>query len=330
MTAVRMHGTVHGGAAAPRSACRMRGRDGFALVSVLWLMVGISALALVANLAAREGVAAARNRADLALAAWRAEDCLARARAAIGDALIAARDEAPGASVWGRMDEEVARSPLLPGTACEVALRPAGAALDVNAAGTETIRRLLVATGLPSARADSLADALADWRDEDDTPRPLGMEAEGYRAAGMRPPRNAPLADIRELRLVRGWAAVEGVDTLLSVEPGRVPLTHAPAAVLASLPGLGAEAAGRLAEMRMRGGRVADLAAFVGTLSPGAREEAMRHFQEIAGLAVEEPEAWIVTARGAVGTPAAVSVVEVRLVRASGRAAIVRRRTWVE
>lgn len=305
-------------------------RRGFALLSVLWIIVGVSALALAANLAAREGVAAARNRADLARAAWQAEDCLARTRAAIGDALLAHRDEGPGGTVWARMDREIGDSPLLRGTGCDVEMRAAGAALDVNAAGDETLRRLLVAVGRSPAQADSLAEALADWRDEDDTARPLGAEEVWYGAAQMRRPRNGPLADVRELRQVRGWAAVPGIDTLLSAEPGRVSLSHAPPAVAASLPGLGAEAAARLAEMRLRGDRVTDLAAFVGTLSPGARDEALRRFPELAGAAVLEPEAWIVTARGAVGAPPAVSVVEVRLVRGSDRAAVVRRRTWTE
>ena len=305
-------------------------RRGFALLSVLWILVGISALALVANLAAREAVGASRNRADLARAAWQAEDCLARTRAAIGDVLITARNEGPGATVWGRMDREIARSSLLRGTGCDVEMRAAGAALDVNAVQDETLRRLLVVLGRSPAQADSLADALADWRDEDDTPRANGAESGWYGTARMRPPRNGPIADARELRQVRGWAALPGIDTLLSAEAGRVPLSHAPPAVAAALPGLGAEAAGRLAEMRLRGDRVTDLAAFVGTLSPGARDEAMRRFQDLAGVAVMEPEAWIVTARGAVGAPPAVSVVEVRLVRASERAAVVRRRTWTE
>lgn len=305
-------------------------RKGFALLSVLWILVGVSALALAASLAAREGVASATNRADLARAAWRAEACVERARAAIADALLAHRDEPPGATVWGRMDGEVARSPHLAGTGCDLEMRAAGAALDLNAADDETLRRLLTAIGRRAAEADSLVDALADWRDPDDTPRPFGAEAGGYRAARMRPPRNGPLADVRELRGVRGWAAVGGIDTLLSVEPGRVPLGQAPPAVLASLPGFGVEAAARVAELRMRGEAVGDLAAFVGGLSPGARDEAQRRYPELVGAAVTEPEAWIVTARGAQGTPPVVGVVELRLVRAAERAAIVRRRTWTE
>jgi general secretion pathway protein K len=306
-----------------------RGRGGFALVSVLWVLVGVSALALAANLAAREAVASARNRADLAAAGWGAEGCLERARAAVGEAL-AGPGAAEDGGAWGRIDRAVAESPLLAGSGCAVELRAAGAALDANAADAETLRRLFHALGRGAAHADSLADALLDWRDADDAVRPFGAEAAWYRDRRLHPPRNGPFADAREIVLVRAFGALPGIDTLLSAEPGRVPLTHAPPAVLASLPGFGAEAAARVAEMRMRGGRVADLAALGATLSPGARDELLRRFHDLAGRVAMEPDAWIVRARGAAGSPPAVAVVEARLVRAGERAAVVRRRTWAE
>lgn len=312
------------------ASSRSYARKGFALLSVLWILIGVSALALAANLAAREAVAAARNRADLQSAAWRAEACLERARAAVSAALLGARHQGPGATVWGRMDRALAESPLLRGLNCRVEIEAAGAALDMNAAGEDAVRRLLVAIGRPAASADSMAAALADWRDEDDTPRPLGAEAAWYRARGMRTPRNGPLADVRELALVRGFVGSPQFDSLLSAEPGRVPLSHAPPAVLASLPGFTPEAVARLAEMRLRGEGVVDLAMFVAGLPAGARNAALSRFPDLAGAAVTQPEAWILTARGSAGVPPAVSVVEVRLVRAAERAAIVRRRTWTE
>lgn len=305
-------------------------RGGFALIAVLWIIVGMSALALAGGLAAREAVASSRNRADGADAAWRAEGCLERSRAAVAEALRAAGSEPPGLTVWARMDRIVAESNLLAGTGCDVRFRPAGAALDVNTVSDDGLRRFLRAAGAGESAVDSLADALADWRDEDATPRPLGAEAAWYAANGLRAPRDGPLADGREVLHVRGWNRLPGIDTLLSVDPGRVPLNHAPAPVLASLPGFTLEAAARLGEMRMRGDAVRDLAAFPGGLSPGARDEILRRYPEFVAAATVEPDAWIVQARVGVGTPPAVSVVEVRLVRAAARAAVVRRRTWTE
>jgi hypothetical protein len=120
------------------------------------------------------------------------------------------------------------------------------------------------------------------------------------------------------------------MEVIFSTEPGRVSLRHAPPAVLASLPGFTPEAVARVVDLRARGQGVGDLAAFSGSLSPGARDALLRRFMEFLGAAVAEPEAWIVRARAGLGTPAAVSVVEVRLVRAGERAAIVRRKTWTE
>lgn len=313
----------------PMAASVRSGREGFALVSVLWILVGLSALALAANLAARDAVASATNRADLADASWRAAGCLERTRAAIAQALEAAADQ-PGSPVWARMDRTVAESPLLAGSGCEVEMIAAGSRLDLNTAPEESLHRLLVGAGTSPATADSLVDAYADWRDADDVPRPRGAEGDWYRAHTLRPPRNAPVMDARELALVRGFSVIPRLDTLVGVEPGRVPLAQAPAAVLASLPGMTPEAVARLLEMRARGEAVTDLAAFPAALSPGARDALLRRFSEFVGMAATEPDAWIVRSRMGVGTPPAVRVVEVRLVRAAQRAAIVRRRTWTE
>jgi hypothetical protein len=207
---------------------------------------------------------------------------------------------------------------------------PAGARLDVNAADADELRRLFVADGFLAAQADSLTDAVLDWRDADDQPRPGGIESAGYRAAGMEAPRNGPFADVRELARVRGLAAVRGLDTLLTAEPGRVLLDRAPRAVLASLPGFTSEAVARLEEVRSRTGRAPELAALADGLSPAGRDVILRAYQDLAGITAPEPDAWIVTARGHAGTPPVAAALEVRLVRAGPRAAIVRRRSWIE
>jgi hypothetical protein len=138
------------------------------------------------------------------------------------------------------------------------------------------------------------------------------------------------LADVREVARIRGFEGLRGIDTLLSVEPGRVPLTHVSPAVLAALPGLDSEGAARLTEMRLRGERVAEMPAFTGRLSPAGRDRVMRRFPDLVEVVATEPDAWILTSRATVGSPPAGSVVEVRLVRAGNRAAISRRRTWTD
>ena len=305
-----------------------RADAGFALAAVLWVMVGVAALALTLNLAARDSVRAAGNRAELARARWIAEGCVERARAAVADALEGAADEGPNGKTWATLGAIVAAAPEVQG--CDMALSPAGAALDVNAADGDELRRLLLADGVLAATADSMADALLDWRDADDRPRPDGIEAAGYRAAGLPAPRNAPLADVRELSRVRGFDRVGGIDTLLTVEPGRILLDRAPHAVLLALPGFTPEAAARLEELRARDGRAPELAAVADGLSPAGKDALLRAYAELSSLTTSQPDAWIVTARGHAGEPAVTAAAEVRLVRAGSRAAIVRRRSWVE
>lgn len=302
---------------------------GFALMAVLWVLAGIAALALVARVAGRDAVRAALNREDLAVGAWRAEGCVARVRAAASDAMRDARGGLEG-DAWLRLDAVAAGSPLLAASGCEVEVRAAGAGLDVNTADEETLRRFVVALGAGPGAADSLVDALADWRDADAAPRPLGAEAAWYRAAGLRPPRDGPLADPRELERVRGFGRFGGLDTLVALEGGRVPLNRAPAAVLAALPGMTPEAAALVVELRARGEPVGDPAALEPRLSEGARRALLRGYAALAPAVSPGPEAWVVTARGRVGSPPVTAVLEVRLARAGTRAAVVRRRAWSE
>ena len=117
---------------------------------------------------------------------------------------------------------------------------------------------------------------------------------------------------------------------LVGVEPGRIDLNRAPLPVLASLPGLGAEALARLAEHRVRGAPVSDVLALSAELSPNARAALVARYADLVRLTTTEPDAWIVTSRARAGQPSITAAIEVRLVRAGTRAAIVRRRTWLE
>jgi type II secretory pathway component PulK len=319
-------------------------RAGVALIAVLWVIVGAGVIATAASLAAREAVAGARNRTALMRAQWRAEECLERVRATLADSLASgAHDPAAAGHVWRSLDQVIATTPLPPDAACRVGARAAGTALDVNMADGAMLRSLFMALGEGADRADSLADALLDWRDGDEFPRPRGAERGWYLAQGRFPPRDGPFADARELERVRGLGAADapdtrdapnagrrlGLGTLLGVEPGRIPLGRAPLAVLAALPGMTRESVARVADLRAREVEIVDLVAFAGLLSPAAREALLASYSELVQLTTAEPDAWIVEAAGFDGEPRLGFVVEVRLVRAGARPAIVRRRTWI-
>lgn len=315
-----------------------RQRGGFALLAVLWVIVGLAALEMVLSLSARQGIAAAHNRVSLARAAWRAEGCLERTRAVIAAALTAAltasetRTDSRGASPWDTLDRAVRHSPLVVAAGCDITVEAAGTTIDLDDVDEEMLHHVLTSLHVSPGCADSLADALFDWRDPDDVPRTHGAERAWYEEHGRALPRNGALADLRELGRVRGFdtlmAHVPAPDSIFGVEPGRISLSHAPPLVLAALPGFTDEAVTRLMEQRLRGVPVGDLMTLAGTLSRPARDALTARYADLIRASTTEPDAWIVTSRGHWGTPAVTAVLEVRLVHAGTRAAVVRRRSW--
>lgn len=303
---------------------------GFALLAVLWVIVGLATLSLASALAARNAVSAARNRTELTRARWSALGCMERARAAVADVLLAPdQKDRRGLTGWSSLDVVVAHSPLLATAQCDVHLHAAGSRIDVNHADAEMLGALLTQLRVPQPRRDSMVDALLDWRDADDIARPLGAEREWYASRGRFPPRNGPFADVREIARVRGFETLGGLDSVLDVEPGRISLAYAPLAVVAALPGLDGEAVGRIAERRARGLPTQEMEEFASGLSPNARRALLARYSDLARFATVEPDAWIVVSRATLGAPAVTVEIEARLVRAGARAAIVRKRAWI-
>jgi type II secretory pathway component PulK len=323
-----------GRAARPRrSDTHRRPRRGFALVAVLWIIVSLSALALVFNLAGRASIGTATTRLALERARWRAEGCLEITRDVIADVLGDRASWVITAPTWTTLDRAVHTAPAEVQSQCHVEMRAAGIALDVNAADADAFRTLFRTAGLPPLTSDSLTDAILDWRDSGHVARPLGAKRAWYDSASRFAPRNGPFADVRELRRVRGFtealARVPALDTLLTTEPGRIVIALAPEPVLATIPGFSDEAVARVLEDRSRGIGPADVMSLISQLSPAARSALTARSINLMSRVTSEPEAWIVTARATSGqSPAVAAWIEVRLVRAGPRAAIVRRRTW--
>jgi len=308
---------------------------GFVMLAVLWVMVGVDAIGLGLALMARRAADAAHNRRAETIAQWLAEGCASRAEAAIGKALTHRDDNSASAAdvarvAWARLDAAVAAFPDLSGAPCALTIRPTGITIDINTADGSLFTRLFEALGNPPAVADSLADALLDWRDGDDVPRQSGAEAAWYLARGRIPPRNASFGDMRELTRVRGFEALVGLDSVLGIDPDRVVLDRAPLAVVAALPGFTVEAVSHIADHRARGAPVPDLLSLGAELSPAGRSALLADYQNLVRLTTSEPDAWLITARAVAGAPPVTFVLELRLVRAGDRAAVVRRRTWIQ
>ena len=124
--------------------------------------------------------------------------------------------------------------------------------MDVNLVGEEVLLEILKKGGLPEEEAEGVRDAILDWRDEDDVPRPRGAErAEYERMTEPIMPRNGKIQGIGELMYVKG-VTKEFYDAFLSRvftahgDSAQLNFPRAPEIVLRSLPGVSAEAADRI------------------------------------------------------------------------------------
>src|SRR5258708_1853685 len=243
-----------------------------------------------------------------------------RARGVIDTALNTS--EALPGRVWRYLDAVIGSDPIVSNTGCVIEVEASGTRLDINRASPEELTRLFDALG--RSNAEALADAIVDWRDNDDEPLPNGAESQWY-AAQRRPlPRNGPFADDLELMRVRGFE--DGIaQRYLSVEPGVTSIPTASGPVLASIPGFTDEAVSAVLAARVDGIDIEDLRALASTLSSAARDSIVSRYQDISRLSTLDPEAWILRATGRSGLPFVTASVELRLVRTNRRATVVRR-----
>ena len=167
------------------------------------LVAAVTALALMSVLALGLAATSALDArlGEKSLAALQAQ-ALARSGVAVAAVVLAETDAAGGPDTLGApWAVDVGRQPLGPGWV-EVHVEDEARRLDLDAPElADAVPRLLVLLGLDPG----LADALADWADADDAPRPRGAEREWYLAqTPPLVPRNAPFASVGELALVRG------------------------------------------------------------------------------------------------------------------------------
>jgi len=248
------------------------GREGFALVAALWLLVALGSVGLHAALASRARRQAAANlldevRARAAVVAGteyarsrltaamlgRAEELRAEAmarsrgrnqrRAATSSVSRLFRSANPLEDPWREPQDLVVPEMTFGDARYALLLRDVGAALNLNEA-TEDMLRQFFAQGMDMdfAEADQLAQAIQDWRDEDEIPRLNGGEREEYleEEALVLPP-NRDFVDVDELRHVRGMTPelyVRAAPHLTLIGDGEINLNSAPEAVLLAVPGM--------------------------------------------------------------------------------------------
>ena len=221
-------------------------RRGVVLVTVLWIMVGLSLLALTL-------AATVRTEATLARASGEAEQAYFFARGALEAVLyrLAYPDPDPRKQqalfpYAGGMNHYRLSSRRL---RCHLALMDEAGKLDLNAARPETLERLLRIVGASPFRAEALAAAVVARRTPGPGRRPFRFVEELLQVPGMgrellygRPRRH------RDGRTVfqRGLMDFLTVYTATS----RVNVNYAAPEVLAALPGMGWEEARSLVAAR--------------------------------------------------------------------------------
>ena len=228
---------------------------GVVLVTVLWIMVGLSLLALTL-------AATVRTEATLARASGEAEQAYFFARGALEAVLyrLAYPDPDPRKQqalfpYAGGMNHYRLSSRRL---RCHLALMDEAGKLDLNAARPETLERLLGIVGARPPRAETLAAAVVAWRTPGPRPgvtgsgrRPFRFVEELLQVPGM----GRELLYGRPRRQPDGRTVFQrGLMDFLTVytATSRVNVNYAAPEVLAALPGMGWEEARSLVAARAR------------------------------------------------------------------------------
>lgn len=225
---------------------RVRSERGFALAAILWLLAGLTIL--VASVGTSL-LAVARTNHDTA---ERLRLLLAEQRAFADVAFLTLTYKTLGAGVLvgAKVLQLDGSTRYALGDGASVLLQDTLGLVALNSSGVDDLRRLLILCGAQAEQVDALSDALLDYTDADSLKRLNGAETFEYSAAGMAPPRNQPLQDVRELWQLFGWKALRsawqahGCDRWVSLAPNsQLNLWTAPATVLQSA-GLSVDEAG--------------------------------------------------------------------------------------
>ena len=215
---------------------RLTRSRGIALIIVIWFLVLLS---IMATGTVRES----RTESQIARAVLDRTKAKALAEAGIHRAIVALSSEdedkrwiADGRPYDWRLAEGAIRISVI---------EEAGK-IDLNFAETNLLRGLFESAGLERQQAAALADAVADYRDENNLKRLNGAEDDDYRRAGYpQGAKDAPMEFIEELRWVLGmtpdlFARVAPLVTVNAQQP-TINAAMAPRAVLAAVPGVEAE-----------------------------------------------------------------------------------------
>jgi general secretion pathway protein K len=180
----------------------MRGtsEEGIALIAVLSTLILLSVIAALLSFETRTEARIARNVVDNAAARAAADAGIERA---ILDLVAAAGTDNDNFRADGTIyNWRFANSKV------RLSVRDEIGKVNLNQASEVVLAAMLRSVGVDPDKAQSLADAIADFRDPDSFTRPAGAEEADYQAAGLAwGPKNAPFEALEELQNVLGMTA---------------------------------------------------------------------------------------------------------------------------
>jgi type II secretory pathway component PulK len=256
------------------------------MLAALWLVVGITVVALEFTLVGRERREFGLAAADRARSGAAALGAFAVTRARLEQALRTGPQSTAGAigrlasaDPWLGVDSIFSGTVTVDSMVVHVEASDLGTKLNINVLQENELRTLFANLLGDYVKAADLAQAIMDWKDVDEIARARGGEVEEYLKADLlRLPTNQGFRDLEELLDVKGmtaevYALVSPYLTTLGA--AQVNLNSAPVPVLRVLPGMTDEILARILAIRSRGGRINSVAEVMPTAARGmARETA--------------------------------------------------------
>lgn len=219
---------------------------GIALIVVLWILVLLTIVVGTYAVLARTESLQSRFLFDTTRARYAAEAGIHRAAFEMRNGDIETRwvpDGRPYTIDFGAAE-------------VEIRVTDESGKIDINSANAELLSNLFISRGMDETEAWHLADAIEDWRDEDDLPRLYGAELAEYESAGYPyGPANEQFGSVDELQQVIGmtWDLYRELEPMLTVHSnGRINPAFASADVLATNPDITPEDAAAFVEERQQ------------------------------------------------------------------------------
>jgi general secretion pathway protein K len=262
-------------------SARRRARRGVALITAIFLVVAIAAVALQFSTDARERRYLGLNAADRGMQRALAGGALKLVEAKLDYALRTTPTGRGNTSMLRASDPWLGVDSLYSGT-YEVDSQPVlvqatdlGAKLNINDLSEDELKTFFGFVLNDYVQADALAQCIMDWTQVGDMPRIHGAKRADYVKAGLLAlPTYAPFRDITELQFVKGmtpdiYAQVSPYLTTLGA--GLINLNSAPSAVMKVLPGMTDQMLSTILSLRSQGQRITSVAEVMGAANRGRR-----------------------------------------------------------